>query len=417
MPGIQDLLAEIGLLIVLMTVSPISALDRSEPVDVLYLSRFAARGYSQNRVMTPDPSIRVNSIPMPGHHLLRYGEDIDVLARIMRIYFPRNYRTLVEGSDLVVMFEAPCGLEGLSAAQFDPRWMSWLVKGIREDGLDLIMMGGDGCWGGGPEGTTVYRSWGETMLDDVLPFESLGGTNPPQAAFHKPEFLDLDHPLAGLPWSDSSPVEVLNKVEPKLGATMIAQAAGRKDTYPWIACWEQGSGKVVGETQIFWSKETTNTMFAEWEWYDDFVICLMYFGVDKEIPDDLELVHMLRGYFTDYMLKVSLLVSHLEFVENFGANSAPLYDDLDRIRQVQRGAEDSFVAGEYQSTLDRFREIDERWEELEERADRVKDNALMWVYAIEWLAVSGVSLVSGTMLWILMVGRRLYREGGTTRLG
>ena len=77
--------------------------------------------------------------------------------------------------------------------------MEELVRGIREDGFSLIMMGGDACWGGGQEGAAFYKSWGETILDEVLPFESLGGTNPSVAAFNAPKFLDPEHPLvAGL---------------------------------------------------------------------------------------------------------------------------------------------------------------------------------------------------------------------------
>ena len=134
MPGFRGLCAVLILIAVFFS-SPALGVDDADQVRVIYLSRFAQRGYSQNRAMTPDPSIRLQSVPMPGHHQLADGADIDVLNRFMRIYFPRNYAALVEGNDLVVMFEAPCGLAGMSKVQFDPRWMQWLVKGMRDDGL------------------------------------------------------------------------------------------------------------------------------------------------------------------------------------------------------------------------------------------------------------------------------------------
>ncbi len=414
MPGIRDICL-IGILVILSSANAFGSFEGDSPIDVFYLSRHAASGYAKNRVMTPDPSIRVDPVPMPGHHLLKRGKDIDMLARIMRIYFPRNYQQLVQERDLIVMFEAPCGMEGMSNAQFDPTWMSWLVDGVREEGLSLIMMGGDGCWGGGPEGTTVYRSWGETILDRILPFKSLGGTNPPRAAYNVPEFLDPGHPLNRLPWAEAGPVEVLNKVEPKPGANLIAQAVGRRSTYPWIASWRQGEGNVVGETQIFWSKGTSDIMFNEWEWYNDFVIYLMYFGVGKSLPDDLELVHMLRGKFTTYMIRISLLVSQLEFIEDFGVNTVPLYDDLEAIRQREDKAREYYRKGEYDSTLDTFTEIDDMWQELDSSALEAKDNALVWVYLIEWLVVTGVSLTSGVVLWMIMINRRIYREAGLTK--
>lgn len=415
MPGFRGLCAVLILIAVFLS-SPALGVDDADQVRVIYLSRFAQRGYSQNRAMTPDPSIRLQSVPMPGHHQLADGADIDVLNRFMRIYFPRNYATLVEGNDLVVMFEAPCGLAGMSKVQFDPRWMQWLVKGVRDDGLSLLMMGGDACWGGGQEGAAFYKSWGDTIVDEILPFTSLEGTNPPAAGQNEPYFPDPQHPLARLPWAESGPVELLNKVEPRTGSNLVAQARGRRDAYPWIAEWEQGSGKVVGETQIFWSKGTVNLMFDRWEWFNDFVIYLMYFSVDKALPEDMELVHRLRDQIGTYVLRISLLVSLLEFVEDFGANTATLYDEFEALHQHQKDAEEFYRQGEYQATAEIFSEIDELWELLEARALRTKENALVWVYVIEWFVVVGASLASGGVLWMVMVRRGFYREVETTRL-
>lgn len=52
---------------------------------------------------------------------------------------------------------------------------------------------------------------------------------------------------------------------------------------------------------------------------------------------------------------------------------------------------------------------------LDARALRVKENALTWVYLIEWLIISGASLAAGATTWMIMVNRGLYREVGTTR--
>ena len=66
-----------------------------------------------------------------------------------------------------------------------------------------------------------------------------------------------------------------------------------------------------------------------------------------------------------------------------------------------------------------FSLMDEAFEEIEGlRADalRLKDQALAWVYLVEWLVVSGVFLLCGFVLWTVMIRRRLYREVSTTRL-
>ncbi len=49
-------------------------------------------------------------------------------------------------------------------------------------------------------------------------------------------------------------------------------------------------------------------------------------------------------------------------------------------------------------------------------AIRIKDKALFWVYAIEWLVVIATLMATGSLLWTLMVRKRLYRATGTTQL-
>jgi hypothetical protein len=48
---------------------------------------------------------------------------------------------------------------------------------------------------------------------------------------------------------------------------------------------------------------------------------------------------------------------------------------------------------------------------------KAKDRALLWIYAIEWFTFTGTLLVSGFVLWSLMVKRRLYAGVGSSRVG
>ena len=53
---------------------------------------------------------------------------------------------------------------------------------------------------------------------------------------------------------------------------------------------------------------------------------------------------------------------------------------------------------------------------LTQEAIDAKDRALLWIFAIEWLVVSGTSILAGFLVWTLMVRRALYREVRITRL-
>jgi hypothetical protein len=51
-----------------------------------------------------------------------------------------------------------------------------------------------------------------------------------------------------------------------------------------------------------------------------------------------------------------------------------------------------------------------------DEARMAKDTALLWIYISEWMVTTAVALISGTILWWLMVRRELYREVTTTQL-
>ena len=57
----------------------------------------------------------------------------------------------------------------------------------------------------------------------------------------------------------------------------------------------------------------------------------------------------------------------------------------------------------------------ERFDRISQESVKIKDRALMWVYMTEWLAVMGTLAICGSIIWALMVKRRLYKEVSVTR--
>ena len=390
-----------------------------EIIEVLYISRCLAHGSLfgavVDKILGGDPSVSVLGVPIPGHHAIdNLRKDPGLISRAMRMYMPRNYEQLLNERDTVILVEAPCGNTQYPEACFDPKWISWLVRGVQAEGLSLSMWGGDASFGGGALG---YKSWSDTMLDAILPLVSLGDYNPSgQAAIHRPCFSDPKHPLAALPWESSPPVELLNKVVLKSGATLLAEAAARNLRYPWIAWWRSGEGKVVGDAQVFGSMGTTNRFREEWKWYQDFIIYLTYSATDKPIPEDINRAHRIREEINTHISKTSMLISLLDFVEKFGARTVGLYAELEAINDLEKVAEQYYRRDDYETASEIFEEVHGAWNDLNTKTIKVKEKALFWVYLIEWLAVSGVALFSGVFLWMIMIKRRLYREIGTTRM-
>lgn len=53
--------------------------------------------------------------------------------------------------------------------------------------------------------------------------------------------------------------------------------------------------------------------------------------------------------------------------------------------------------------------------EAEALAIKAKDAAFLWIYIIEWLAVTCTFMIAGAIVWELMVRRAVLREAATTR--
>lgn len=384
-------------------------------IELMYISRGLAQGSYTDKVLGADPAINTHPVPMPGHYSIgTLGMDPKAINRFMRIYMPRNYDYLVNNYDIVVLDEAPCGAPSYPSVYFDPKWMSWLIRAVEDDGFYFSMWGGDASWGGEKGG--FYQSWGDTMLEPILPFECIPQFTHSNSMPHKIRFLEEGNRLANLPWEAAGPVELMNEVNPKFGTTVVAEAYISKFcSHTWIGYWRYGKGKVTGETQIFGSRGTTNRMM-EWDWFQDFLIYLTYFGADKEIPADINRAHRIREEINTHIAKASLLVSLLEFVESFGASSVKLFQELDEINVVEKEAERLYVEDDYDGAAAVFEEVHSMWTELNVKAAKLKKQSLFWVYIIEWSVTSAAFMLSGGFLWVVMVRRRLYRETRTTRM-
>jgi hypothetical protein len=383
-------------------------------IDLLYISRGLAQGSITDRMLGADPAISPHPVPMPGHYSIgTLGMDAETINRAMRIYMPRSYATLLEGFDLVVLDEAPCGAPDYQGVYFDAKWMDWFIRAVEGEGFHLSMWGGDASWGG--EAGGFYLSWGDTMMEVILPFECIPRFTHSASRVHRIRFLEEGNRLANLPWDAAGPVELMNEVEAKEGSVVVAEAYLPGFSNPWIGYWRYGEGKVSGETQIFGSRGTTNRMM-EWDWYQDFLIYLTYFAADKEIPADLYRAHRVREEINTHIAKASMLISLLEFVEGFGASTMGLYEELDRIEEVEKRAEELYIEDDYDGAAAVFEEVHEMWIEVNVEAARLKRQSLFWVYIIEWTLTSAALVISGFAVWTLMVRRRLYRDARTTRM-
>jgi len=325
--------------------------------------------------------------------------------KALRQYIPRTYEEM-EGSDVVV-------IDNPDVSIFEPKYLFWFRDVVVEGGAGLLMVGGNAAFGGRPN-----PSWGPTPVQDVLPVwvVEMGWLEPGRFEVVRP-----DHPfVSSLPldrrWEW---MEVLggNEVVVKDGAGLLAEyihAFGGWVNPFWVA-WDVGEGRSLAQT-VDWTP-AGGTLLMKWPYYEDYAVNLMLYLGKRPIPVELDLVHEIRGKYIEYRSTKAYLFSVMEFAEKMGANMLPVSEMIEEADEKRGESVGEYLGYEFQAALGLLESSIEDLRSASERAMELKDEAMVWIFVIEWLVVSATFSLGGFVLWTLMVSRRLYRDIGSTRFG
>jgi len=349
--------------------------------------------------MTREPLFVVTPIPSSTGRV-RVEEEV---RKLMRLYMPRSYREHVEEHDLVI-------LSAMERFYYTSLQLAWFKKGVLEEGHGIMMVGGYHTFGGKPPSP----SWSGSGVEDVLPVQILEAQVHDTGGypFH-PVPVDPEHPFCtSLDWSGVRPFYGMNVVKTKQPAVEVLRP-DRFVSDPLLVYWEVGKGSGIAHTPDWapgWGED-----FMDWAYFPDYVDNLLYFLARLEVPQDLDLIHAVRATLHGQRMELGVIQSMSNFVESFGGNSGPIQREMSRIGNMEREAYLLYADQDYQAVMSKMSEIEVG--RLRVRAIELKNRTLVWVFAIEWLAVTGTFLAGSFAIWSLMVRRRLYHEVRATRLG
>ena len=338
------------------------------------------------------------------------GWDMYDIQRAIRLYMPRTYQELVTKYDVIM-------LDNANRGNIPARQVEFMARAAGEGEVGLLMGGGWESFGGsGP----AHPPWGETTLGGLLPTEDVVGT---WAESGRLVILDWDHEyISSIPWDQRSAFMERwhhNVVRVRQGAQLLANVDRNTlpfpgETHPLFITWELPQGARVFAC-------TGNLLFIAgvspipWEYYGDAFSNLAIYLDGRPVPQDVELVHSVRTMSFQIKTRGSMLLSLLEFTESFGASTREIMEELDLVNEEMSSVKEAYIDLRFEDVLGVYQEVEEVLKSLEEEAVVLKKRALLWVYVIEWLAVSGTGLLAGFIIWSVMVRRRLYREVGDTR--
>jgi hypothetical protein len=333
---------------------------------------------------------------------LQQASTEEAVKRRTRLYMPRTYERMIEQFDVTLLCNANRDAVG-------PTNIEMLARGTRDAGMGIFMDGGMETLGG-----TGYPPWGETPVGELLPTGDVVG----KYLHHGRIIIDRpDHELiSSIPWDKQAAfMQVFNHnvVTRKPGSNLLAHVDIGTEEQPAMVTWE-----LPGRARTFvWTGEFHQTAMGHffWEYSTDVGANLLIYLVKRPVPQDIDLVHLVRTEMFQTATRKTLLFGLLEFAEKFGANIQDLVGEIDEVDGIIVQGREQYLQLDFSEMLETYRVVGQIMTEIEHRAVGLKARALFWVYLIEWLIISGAALMAGSILWILMAKRRLYREVETTR--
>jgi hypothetical protein len=340
------------------------------------------------------------------------------IKRFVRLYFPRSYQKVREHD--VIILHSP-EMFHLTAEQD-----GWMHDAVQEGAGALEAPAGLSDHG------DIQHAWINSKVYRALPNDLAAvlasGGRAGQRSFHLEVNRDFPEPILTtfLPLGiEKFRGRCAHRIICKQGTRTIAWALGESfGKIPYMITWDyaEGRGMTIGDALqlTFWSDyasiknpgyETTQNPYGL-----DILMNMVLYLTDGNLPSDVLVVHNMRAQFIEYRIKMSLLASLADFAEKFGADGSRMGKLMSPISDKYRQAKESYLGQDFETAGDLMNSIFEEISEAENQVVKMKDEVLLWVYVVEWLTVTSTLMISGFIIWTVMVRRRLYRQVGTTQL-
>ncbi len=323
--------------------------------------------------------------------------------RYYRLYLPRTEERVRDGFDVIC-------LTGCYPNHLTDDFLAWTRAAVMDEGVGFLMADDPTSFGG----RGGNPNWADTVLVDVIPVRCVKGLDWGERPF-KVEVVFPDHPLVrGIPW-DEAILAAHNRAQERQGSTTVMRTATYPAGLPALAYMEAGRGVTVGLVHD-WGGRTLWCMSAHgiWAWAPHFYCSLVYYSARVDVPDaalDKTVIEKLHAYASERLLVLSVI----EFAETFGADAIPLLEKVRSLDEDKLDADRLYIQMDLEGSSEKMDVLIPAMGDLTYEAMEAKNRALLWVYVVEWLVVVATSLLTGSLVYVLMVRRRLYREVTHTR--
>ncbi|MBU7004922.1 MAG: hypothetical protein HXS50_05105, partial [Theionarchaea archaeon] len=264
-------------------------------------------------------------------------------------------------------------------------------------------------------GTNDIGFWKDLTFYDMLPadidtetYQYPGDGKIFYTVLRRTPLFDLPGDLEKIAMFDNRGGDII----PREGSVIHAIWSGRKT--PALVTGTYGKGLTLQLDQA-WNDFPVESML-DYRYFSDLIYSQLLFVVNLEPPQDVELAHRARELFIDIRSRKIVTVSIIEFVDTFGANTRGVEEELAELEEDIRQAKWEYIDGDAEAASATLAGVFDRFTKIDSHLNSVKERALLWIYATEWIVVAATGMICAVAVWGLMVRRKLYREAGVSRL-
>jgi hypothetical protein len=332
------------------------------------------------------------------------------LVRAVRLYFPRTYEDM-QAYDYVMLLSPEFYI-------LNPTQDLWMHDRIQEgaggfnDASVFSMV------------AQIHNSWAQSLTQQAFPNDAPavvargGGGASPSEAYRVVINRDFPEPVL-TPFVKYGVEDVLGFTSRYIiardGAGVMAwqvENFPNQGRIPFLVEWDYGAGRSLTCGSIV----ATVTWFGNDNPYAaDIITNLVLYSTQRGLIEDVDVFHRLKLGFREFNDRMNMLVAILDFVDRFGANLHGVQRELSELESMRTLAKEEYLGQDFSECWAILDTAFSRFADTEEMAKEAKEAALLWVYAVEWLATTAALLFSSAVLWSLMVRRKLYRQVRTTR--
>jgi len=393
-------LLTIALLALLLPTSS-TTMARTDPashrIRVIFLGEVKPISFPFPGWIEADPKFTIQRVPCDVEWF-----SVKDAKRYVRLYLPRTYRGLVDNYDVALF-------EDFTPRVLPPGTLDRFQKAIGDEGLGIVLVEYV-FWSANLNEIDVWKA---SNFYDLFPAEPIMGTAVSQGRrFYQ---IVREKPIFSVPdvskWAMNGASH--GPLVPKEGSIIHAKWRGKKT--PAVVSRGYGKGRAL-QIAHGWDNIPSETV-VNYRYLPDLIFNEIYFAADVAPPEDLAIVHSIRTDLIQLRARKEGAIALLEFVDKFGANTAKMEERLAQMDKMVQDVEEEYIVSDYDAAQEDVLEVKDYMADFEKSALRLRQHALLWIYIIEWIAVTATIMVCLQAVWTLMVRRRLYRAVGITRQG